>query len=142
MTQSTQSVSELFEAGLARYNEGETPQTLLPLFQGLADRAPRNAAIWSCLAWLHLLLGEGAKAQKAAQKSVKLDPQAPQARINLALALMANGQKGVRDHVQVVQQLMVLDSDIINDLRLNIEEGLARRPDWADLKKVQGWLGL
>lgn len=142
MTQSTQSVSELFEAGLARYNEGETPQVLLPLFQGLTERAPRNAAIWSCVAWLHLLMEEGTKAQKAAQKSVKLDPQAPQARINLALALMATGQKGVRDQIQVVQQLMAIDGEIAGDLRLNIEDGLTRRPDWQDLQKVQSWLGL
>ncbi|MGF1478287.1 MAG: tetratricopeptide repeat protein [Cyanophyceae cyanobacterium] len=130
----------LFDEGLERYKAGESPQSLIPVFQDVCDRAPRNASAWSCLAWLYLLTDKPDKACKAAQKGVKLDPQAPQARINLALAMLDAGQTGVRQHIQAVQQMLGLDAQIRSDIAENIADGLARKPDWESMHRVKGWL--
>jgi predicted Zn-dependent protease len=136
----TESVTTLFEQALEQYQSGEKAENLLPLFQEICDRAPKNAAAWSCLAWLYLLTDQENKALKAAQKSVKLDGKAPQARINLALAILETGQKGVRQHIEVAQQIMALDEQIRSDIEENIEDGLTRKPDWDSLKRIKSWL--
>ncbi|GFE69184.1 M48 family metallopeptidase [Chroococcus sp. FPU101] len=130
----------LFEEGLKRYQAGEEPETLLPVFEDICNRAPKNASAWACVAWLYLLMDKPKNALKAAQKSVKLDATSPQSRINLALALLDSGEKGVRPHIQVVQQIMTLDADIRQDIEENIEDGLNRKPDWDSLKRIKSWL--
>lgn len=136
----TETETTLFEEGLKRYQAGEEPETLLPVFQDICDRAPKNASAWACVAWLYLLMDKPKNALKAAQKSVKLDATSPQSRINLALALLDSGEKGVRPHIQVVQQIMTLDADIRQDIEENIEDGLNRKPDWDSLKRIKSWL--
>jgi predicted Zn-dependent protease len=136
----SESVAAIFEKGYEQYQAGETPENLIPLFQEVCDRAPKNAAGWSSLAWLYLLTDQKAKALKAAQKAVKLDPRAPQARINLSLAILDMGKAGVREHIEVVQQIMLLDGQIGKDIRDNIEDGLKRKPDWQSLQKIKNWL--
>ncbi|MGK7949324.1 MAG: tetratricopeptide repeat protein [Xenococcaceae cyanobacterium] len=136
----SESVDNLLDKGLERYQAGEKAEDLIPYFQELCDRAPRNANAWSCLAWLYLLTEQGKKALKAAQKSTKIESKAPQARINLALAMLEVGEKGVRKHIEMVQQIMSLDSQIAQDIHENIEDGLARKPDWENLKRVKKWL--
>jgi predicted Zn-dependent protease len=136
----TQSATSLFDAGLERYNAGEGPETLIPVFKDICDRAPKIAAAWSCLAWLYLLDNKPEPAYKVAQKGVKLDPNAPQGRVNLALAMLETGQKGVRKHIEVVQQMMALDSEVRQTLFESIEDGLNRKPDWESLKRVKNWL--
>ena len=136
----TESVADLLEQGLQKYQAGEEAENLIPYFQDICDRAPKNATAWSCLAWLYLLSDRAGKALKAAQKSVKIESKAPQARINLALAMLDAGQKGVRQHIEVAQQVMALDEQIESDIKENIEDGLARKPDWESLKRVKKWL--
>ena len=135
-----ESVASIFENALERYQAGEEPEQLIPVFKEICDRAPRNASAWSCLAWLYLLADQPNQALKAAQRSVKLDPKAPQARINLALAMLDAGEAGVRQHIQFAQQIMLLDAQVRQDLEENIEDGLARRPDWESLHRVKNWL--
>ena len=79
-------------------------------------------------------------ALKAAKKSVKIDSRPPQARINLALAMLDTGAKGVRDHIEAAQQMMSLDEEIHKDIVENIEDGLSRKPDWKSLQRVKKWL--
>jgi predicted Zn-dependent protease len=136
----TESVTTSFEHGLQRYQAGEAPETLIPLFKEVCDRAPKNASSWSCLAWLYLLVDKPNQALKAAQKSVKLDPQAPQARINLVLSMLDSGSSGVRSHIEIVQQLITLDSEVRASVEENIEDGLTRKPDWKSLTRVKKWL--
>ncbi len=130
----------MFDTGLQRYNEGEGPDTLIPVFKEICDRAPKTAAAWSCLAWLYLLDDKPEQAYKAAVKGVKLDQTAPQARVNLAIAMLETGQAGVRKHIDVTKQLIALDSQVRRDLEESIEDGLNRKPDWESLKRVQYWL--
>lgn len=136
----TQTVESLFDTGLERYKAGESADSLIPLFKELCDRAPKNSSAWTCLAWLYLLDEKPSFAAKAAQKAVKLNPQDPQARVNLALAMLDSGQKGLRQHIDFAQQLMFVNPEWQEELRSNIEDGLSRKPDWQSLIKVKAWL--
>jgi tetratricopeptide (TPR) repeat protein len=136
----TESFTALFDTGLERYKAGEGPETLIPVFKEVCDRAPKIAAAWSCLAWLYLLDDKPEQAYKVALKGVKLDQDAPQARINLAVAMLETGQTGVRKHIEVAKQLMAIDPEVRRDLSESIEDGLSRKPNWESLNRVKNWL--
>jgi predicted Zn-dependent protease len=136
----TNTVESLFDTGLERYKAGESAQTLIPVFQEICDRAPRSSAAWTCLAWLYLLDNKPSFAYKAALKAVKLNPQDPQARINLAVAMLETGQKGLREHIEVASQLITLNSEWREEVQNSIADGLSRKPDWQSLAKVKKWL--
>lgn len=131
---------ELFNSGLERYQSGENAQELIPVFKEVCDRAPKNSPAWTCLAWLYLLVDKPNAAYKAAQKAVKLNPQDPQARINLATAMLEAGQKGVREHVDVAGQILSMVPELQEEIANNFEDGLRRKPDWPSLQRVQSWL--
>lgn len=136
----TDQVTSLLDAGLDRYKAGEGPDTLIPVFKEICDRTPKQSAPWTCLAWLYLLDNKGDLAYKAAQKAVKSDPAEPQARINMAIAMLETGQKGVRQHIEAVEQIAFNNSDLRRELQETLEEGLSRKPDWDSLKRVKSWL--
>jgi predicted Zn-dependent protease len=136
----TQTVESLFDTGLERYKAGESVDELIPVFQEVCDRAPKSSSAWTCLAWLYLLNEKPNSAQKAAQKAVKLNPQDAQARINLALAMLEKGEKGLRQHIDFVQQLIFVNPEWRDDIKGSIEDGLSRKPDWQSLLKVKNWL--
>lgn len=136
----TESTISLFDTALEKYKAGEGPDTLIPLFKEICDRAPKNAAAWSCLAWLYLLDNQSDRAYKAALKGVKLEPGAPQARLNLAIAMLETNQTGVRKHIDIVKQMMAIEPEVRNDLWESIEDGLTRKPDWESLNRVKKWL--
>lgn len=133
-------VEELFDKGIERYQAGEGPTTLIPVFKEVCDRSPKSSSAWTCLAWLYLIDKKPSQAVKAGQKAVKLNPQDPQARVNLAIALLETAQKGVREHIDIAGQIMTVSSELRDEVKRNCEEGLTRNPDWKSLKKVQGWL--
>ena len=135
-----ESVTSLFDSGFERYKAGEDPQTLIPVFKEICDRSPKTAAAWTCLAWLYLLDNQPNPALKAAQKAVKLNPQDPQSRINLATAMLETKQTGVRQQIDVVQQMLVLDSELRQDIQESIEDGLSRKPNWSSLNRIKTWL--
>jgi predicted Zn-dependent protease len=136
----TETIESLYEQSLERYQAGEDAATLIPVFKDLCDRAPRNAAVWTSLAWLYLLENKTKSALKAAQKAVKSDPKAPQARINLALAMLESNNKGVRPHIEAVEEMFALSPDLRQDVEANLQDGLERKPDWPSLKRIQAWL--
>jgi tetratricopeptide (TPR) repeat protein len=135
----TTTVEELFQQGLERYSSGEAPEVLIPVFKDVCDRAQRNSPALTCLAWLYLLEGKPALAFKAAQKAVKLNPQDPQARINLVMAMLETEQKGVRPHIEIIQQLLMVP-ELREEVDNSFADGLKRNPDWASLIKVKAWL--
>ncbi|SRR5579883_1177518 len=136
----TNTVESLFDTGLERYKAGESATSLIPLFKEVCDRAPKSSAAWTCLSWLYLLDDKPNSAYKAAQKAVKLNPQDPQARVNLAVAMLETGQKGLRQHVDFAQQLMFVNQEWQEEVKSSIDEGLSRKPDWQSLAKVKNWL--
>jgi len=133
----TETVESLFDQGLERYKAGEPVSELIPVFKEICDRAPKSSAAWTCLAWLYLLENKSNLAYKAAQKAVKLNPQDPQARVNLAVAMLEANQKGVRQHIEIAQQLIFVNSEWEEEIKKSMEDGFSRRPDWQSLTKVK-----
>ncbi len=138
-TQDLQSVETLFDEGVERYQNGESTETLIPFFKDVCSRAKRNSPAWTCLAWLYLLSDKPNSAYKAAQKAVKLNPEDAQARFNLAIAMLETKQKGVRQHIEIIQQLMMVD-ELKQEIQENCADGLKRKSDWPSLIKVQDWI--
>ena len=136
------SQESLFEQAMARYQAGASAEEILPDFLRITEAAPRQSAGWTCLAWLQLLCNQPEDALRSARFAVKLNPQDPQARVNLSLALLETESKGVREHVQVVQQVLTMAPQISDELRTALDDGLQRRPNWTSLEKVKTWLNL
>jgi hypothetical protein len=132
--------TSLFEQAIGRYNAGEPVQDLIGDFIAITEQAPRQSAGWTCLAWLQLLNNEPVAALKSAKVAVKLNPQDPQARVNLSLAMLETGTKGVREHIEIVQRVMVMAPELAQELQESIEDGLARKPGWDAMEKVKAWL--
>ncbi len=131
---------DLFQQGLERYRAGEDATSLIPLYEKITDRQPKVASGWICLSWLYLLNNQADLAVKAAKQAVKLSPEDPQARINLAIALLETNQKGVREQVEAAQNWLLLLSDLKPEVVENFAEGARRRPNWEALEKVRKWV--
>ena len=140
MTATTPSETSLFEQAITRYQNGAAPEELIGDFLTITAQNPRQSAGWTCLAWLQLLLDQPQAALQSARTAVRLNPQDPQARINLSVAMLETGAKGVREHVQMVQRLVVLAPDLSQELNDSMADGLRRRPGWQALEKVRSWL--
>jgi predicted Zn-dependent protease len=136
----TASPESLFDQAIARYREGTPPEELIDDFLALTSQSPKLSAGWTCLAWLQLLLDQPRAAQLSARNAVRLNPQDPQARINLSVAMLETGAKGVREHVEVVKRVLVLAPEMAEELNGSIADGLQRRPGWTALAKVRDWL--
>ena len=94
------------------------------------------------MAWLQLLCNQNEAALRSARKAVKLNKQDPQSRINLCLALLETKSKGVRDHIEFLQRVLMAVPDLENELKKSIDDGLNRKPDWKSLEKIKSWLAL
>lgn len=132
----------LFEQAMARYQNGAPAAELLDDFITITEAAPRQSAGWTCLAWLQLLCDQPEAALRSARTAVKLNPQDPQARINLSLAMLETKAKGVRDQIEMVQQVLAMAPDVSQELQASIADGFQRRPGWPALTKVKNWLEL
>ena len=136
------SQESLFQQAMNRYQQGAPTHELLADFETITAAAPRQSAGWTCLAWLQLLSDQSEQALRSARMAVKLNNQDPQARINLCLAMLETKAKGVRDQIEVVQQVLALAPEVGAELKESIDDGLKRRPEWPALLKVKAWLEL
>jgi hypothetical protein len=140
MTDAVTEAPSLFEEALQRYQEGAPLPEVIDSFLTITQQEPRLSAGWTCLAWLQLLDNQPQAGLRAARMAVKLNPQDPQARINLSLAMLETNAKGVREHIELVQRLRLMAPELASELDDSIADGLARRPDWQALHKVKAWL--
>jgi predicted Zn-dependent protease len=140
MTDAVTEAPSLFEEALQRYQEGAPLPEVIDSFLTITQQEPRLSAGWTCLAWLQLLDNQPQVALRSARNAVKLNPQDPQARINLSLAMLETNAKGVREHIEWVLRVRVMAPELAEELDGSIADGLARRPDWQALQKVQAWL--
>tara|TARA_B100000963_G_C22210549_1_gene487088 strand:- start:105 stop:530 length:426 start_codon:yes stop_codon:yes gene_type:complete len=131
-----------FNGALSRYQSGEEIVPLVEDFKKIIDQIPNHFAAWTCLAWLYLLLKQNDDALYAAKKAVKLNGQDVQARMNLSLALLATNTKGVRDNIDLIKRIIMMAPDMEEDLKLSVEDGFSRYPEWPELSKVKNWLDL
>jgi predicted Zn-dependent protease len=130
----------LFDQAIARYQQGAAPEELIDDFLMITAQSPRQSAGWTCLAWLQLLLDQPRTALQSARTAVRLNPQDPQARINLSVAMLETGAKGVREHIEMVQRVVQIAPELAAELNDSIADGLRRRPGWQALEKVKAWL--
>ena len=129
-----------FNAALSRYEAGEDLLPLVDDFKKIINQIPNHFAAWTCLAWLYLLLKNNNEALFAAKQAVKLNGQDLQARMNLSLALLATNTKGVRENIDLIKRIMIMAPDLEKDLKLSVEDGFVKYPEWPELKKVKKWL--
>ena len=129
-----------FNTALARYEAGEELLPLVDDFKKIINQIPNHFAAWTCLAWLYLLLKNNNEALFAAKQAVKLNGQDLQARMNLSLALLATNTKGVRENIDLIKRIMIMAPDLEKDLKLSVEDGFSKYPEWPELKKVKKWL--
>jgi predicted Zn-dependent protease len=134
------SANSQFDEAIARYNAGADPAELIPEFLAITRQSPRQSAGWTCLAWLQLLADRPLDALRSARQAVRLNPQDPQARINLSLAMLETGATGVREHIDIVRRVMAMAPDLAAELEDSIQDGLRRRPGWTSMEKVRTWL--
>jgi predicted Zn-dependent protease len=132
--------NSLFDQAISRYNAGAPAGELIADFMAITQQAPRQSAGWTCLAWLQLLDGQPLEALRAARTAVKLNPQDPQARVNLSLAMLETGAKGVREHIEIVKRVLGMAPELASELQDSMADGLQRRPGWAAMEKVKAWL--
>ena len=136
----TTSHEDFFAQALERYRQGTPPEELIDDFLLITAQAPGQSAGWTCLAWLQLLLDQPQAALKSARMAVRLNPQDPQARVNLSVAMLETGAKGVREHIESVQRITLMAPELGEELNDSIADGMARRPGWSALEKVRHWL--
>ena len=129
-----------FNAALSRYEAGDDLLPLVDDFKKIINQIPNHFAAWTCLAWLYLLLKNNNEALYAAKQAVKLNGQDLQARMNLSLALLATNTKGVRDNIDLIKRIIIMAPDLEEDLKLSVEDGFSRYPEWPELKKIKKWL--
>ena len=129
-----------FNAALSRYEAGDDLLSLIDDFKKIINQIPNHFAAWTCLAWLYLLLKNNNEALFAAKQAVKLNGQDLQARMNLSLALLATNTKGVRENIDLIKRIMIMAPDLEKDLKLSVEDGFSKYPEWPELKKVKKWL--
>jgi len=132
----------LFDQALGRYQEGAKASEVLEDFIRITTSSPNHSAGWTCLSWLQLLTNNPTDALRSARVAVKLNAQDPQARINLSLALLETNSKGVREHVELVKKILFTVPELEDEIKESISDGLARKPKWKALEKIQGWLEL
>jgi hypothetical protein len=137
---SSGSGTSLFEQAISRYQQGAAPEELIDDFLAITAQNPRQSAGWTCLAWLQLLLDQPQAALQSARTAVRLNGQDPQARINLSVAMLETGAKGVREHVELVKRVMLIAPELAQELNDSMADGLRRRPGWQALEKVRSWL--
>jgi len=131
----------LFDNAMARYQSGEEASKLIKDFEEITSISPNQSAGWTCLAWLQLLCNENQNALKSARVAVKLNPQDPQSRINLTIALLETNSKGVREHIEFVKRALLIVPELEKELKDSLNDGINRKPNWNSLKKIQSWLG-
>ena len=131
----------LFDNAMARYQSGEEASKLIKDFEEITSISPNQSAGWTCLAWLQLLCNENQNALRSARVAVKLNPQDPQSRINLTIALLETNSKGVREHIEFVKRALLIVPDLEKELKDSLNDGLNRKPNWNSMKKIQSWLG-
>ena len=140
MTEISDTLESDFNNALARYKSGEDLELLIKSFKDIINQLPNHFAAWTCLSWLQLLQKNNMDALASARQAVKLNPQDPQARMNLALASLATNQKGVREHIDLIKRLKLMMPELENELKESVSDGLSRYPNWPELIKIKTWL--
>jgi tetratricopeptide (TPR) repeat protein len=131
-----------FELGLELYEQKAPYEQSIALFEQGVTLAPRDSVGYTCLAWLHILRGEGednGKGMLYAQKAVRLDPANVQAHFNLVLGMLVGGVTGVRQEFQrAMGKLRTVEEQ--QEVLTNLQDALDRRPELESARKLMTWI--
>ena len=131
-----------FEKGLALYEERADYNEVIALFEEGITLSPRDSVGYTCLAWLLLLRNEGddsQKAEKLCMQGLRLDPINYQAHFNLALAMLQNKTKGVRQEFQQAMRKLASPADK-EEVVTNLKEAVDREPEFEAAAKMLNWI--
>lgn len=135
-------VDHPFEKGLALYEARADYNEVIALFEEGITLSPRDSVGYTCLAWLLLLRNEGddtQRAEKICLQGLRLDPGNYQAHFNLALAMLHNGTKGVRQEFQqAMRKLNTLEDKA--EVVANLKEAIDREPEFTAAAKMLNWI--
>ena len=54
--------------------------------------------------------------------------------------MLETNRKGVRSHIELTQQIMMVSEELRDEVNSNIDDGLTRKPEWKSLLRVKAWL--
>lgn len=131
----TETISDRYEAGLKRYEEGAPLDELVTYFQALYQEDPSDMRIIVSLSWLHLLLGHKEQALAFSKKA----KGTAQGRYNLALAQLTFKEKGVR--VTLEEAVRLGGHEGLHDAMDNLEDALRRKGgSYPAAEKMLAWI--
>jgi len=137
-----ETVDHPFEKGLALYEAKADYNEVIPLFEEGITLTPKDSVGYTCLAWLLLLRNEGDDAQRAEKicmQGLRLDPGNYQAHFNLALAMLHNKTKGVRQEFQQAMRKLQTQEDK-EEVLTNLREAVSREPEFEAAAKMLNWI--
>ena len=54
--------------------------------------------------------------------------------------MLETNRKGLRQHIELARQLILVDDELAKEIKQSIEDGLSRKPNWPSLAKVKRWI--
>lgn len=112
---------ERYDEGLKLYESGAPLEEVLKFFQDLRKDAPNDVRIAVSLSWLNILLGNKEPAIRYAKEAKAV----AQGRYNHALALLAFGEKGVRE--KLFEAIELGGHDGMHDAVANLEDAIQKK---------------
>lgn len=133
-TDAATSYDERYEEGLKRYEEGATPEEMIPHFQALR-KEKFDIRVAVALSWLYTLAGKKDLALHYAKEAKAV----PQGKYNHALALLTFKEKGVREKLEEAYQMGGEEGR--KDAIENLEDAIKRKGGvYPAATKMLTWL--
>ena len=132
---------DLFTIGNELYQQKAPLPEVIDVFLQAEEKYNKDSSVYTCLSWLYMLKDESGDFDKAisyAKTALRLDPGNIQAHVNLVLALLATGKKGVREQFE-----KVISRSTKQDLEhavYNLKDALERKPEFQDAAKLLTWI--
>lgn len=128
-------IEERYEEGLKQYESGAALEEVLKFFQELRKDAPNDVRIAVSLSWLNILLGNKEPAIRYAKEA----KATAQGRYNHALALLAFGEKGVRE--KLIEAVELGGHDGMHDALENLQDAIAKKGgNFPAAEKMIRWI--
>ncbi len=112
---------ERYEEGLKLYESGAALEDVLKFFQDLRKDVPNDVRVAVSLSWLNILLGNKEPAIRYAKEA----KNTAQGRYNHALALLAFGEKGVRE--KLIEAVELGGHDGMHDAVENLQDAIQKK---------------
>ncbi len=133
--QTTAAIDAGYEAGIKLYDEGAPLMDVVTHFERLQLQAPTDVRIAVSLSWLHILLGNKAKALNYCRQA----RSTAQGRFNQVLAYLEFHEKGVRERFE--EAVDEAGHEGIHDAIANLEDAIKRKGGtFPAAAKMLGWL--